>query len=167
MWRQHISIIESARISEVSINNLLNDGVIRINLVEYAQNADTVLKDLCELYTQNLPLIFAAPKERFRDSFFGAYLESGTLSEPVTSASFEHKIGTQNRQIFSISTAEDSAEVEISLMVNKREVGIPPPLIRKLITKTINEIVFSQFFPDTFISSAERTPEAGTVAAMV
>ena len=160
MWRQHISVIESARISEVFINNLLNDGVIRINLVEYAQNADTVLKELCELYTQNLPLIFAAPKERFRDSFFGVYLESGTLSEPVTSVSFERKIGTQNRQIFSISTAEGSAEVEISLMVNKQEVSLPPPLIRELLTDTINEIVFSQFFPDTFISSAERTGAA-------
>ncbi len=160
MWRRYRGVIKSGRISEGSINNLLNDGIIRINLVEYAQNADTILKELCELYTQDLPLVFAASKERFRDSSFGAYLESGTLSESVTAVSFERKIGTQNHHIFSISTVEGSAEVEISLITNKQEVGIPPAFIGELLTGNVNEIVFGQFFPDTFISSAERTGAA-------
>ena len=82
------------------------------------------------------------------------------MSEAIKRISFKSKTGARNRQFFSIAKAEGSTELEVSLLGEKQRVEIPTERIRSLITETINERIFGQFFPDAFISSTERTGAA-------
>ena len=157
-WRRNIDLIKSARISEKAIKNLLNDGVIRIDLIEHIQNIDSILKEMCSIYTRKLSRIFAASKDRFRDSRFQINLD--TLPEAVRSMSFKIKAGSRNHPFFSISTVGKSAQLEISLLGEKQEVNIADSHVKILINHTVNEIIFEKFFPDTYIASTERTGAA-------
>ena len=159
-WPRHIGSLGRERISQRVISNLLDNGVTQIDLIEYAKGAESILNTLCERYTESLPSIFAAHRDRFRDSQFYISLERGALSKSIKGMVFKSKTGARNRQFFSIAKAEGSTELEVSLLVDKQRGKIPTGLIKRLITDTINEHVFGQFFPDVVISSAERTGAA-------
>ena len=159
-WQRHIGSLGRERISRRAISKLLDNGVTQIDLIEYGKGVESVLNTLCELYTARLPIIFAAPRERFRDSQFHISLERSTLSKSIKRMSFKSKTGARNRQFFSIAKAKGSTELEVSLLVDKQRTTIPTRFIERSITETINEHVFGQFFPDAFISSAERTGAA-------
>lgn len=160
-WRRNIDLIKSARISEKAIKNLLNDGTVQIDFVEYVvKNAEAILAKICKVYTQSLSEIFAAPKDRFQDSRFQISLNLDTLPETVRSMSFKIKVGSQNRPFFAISTMKRNAQLEISLLGEKQEVNISESRVRRLINYTVNKIIFEKFFPDTYIASTERTGAA-------
>ena len=159
-WRHRIGSLGEGRISQRAINNLLDNGVAQIDLIKYSKGSESILNTLCERYTQRLPIIFAAPRERFRDSQFHISLERSTLSKSIKQMSFKSKTGARNRQFLSIAKAKGSTELEVSLLVDKQRITIPTRFIERSITETINEHVFGQFFPDAFISSTERTGAA-------
>lgn len=159
-WLRHLGSLGQERISQRAISNLLDNGVTQIDLIEYGKGVENILNTLCERYTESLPRIFAAPRERFRDSQFHISLEKSALSNSIKQLSFKSKTGARNRQFFSIAKAKGSTELDVSLLVDKQRVTIPTRLIKRLITETINEHVFGQFFPNAFISSAERTGAA-------
>ena len=159
-WRQNIDLIKSAQISSQLIRDLMNDGIIRIDLLEYARKTGTILQEMCELYTRNLSRIFAASEDRFRDSLFRISLDEREIHKSIKPLSFESKTGTPNRQIFSLSKVTGNTELEVSLLVSKHHSKNLSDMIRTSITETINRIIFDQFLPDPFISSAERTGAA-------
>lgn len=159
-WRQNIDLIKSAQISSQLIRDLMNDGIIRIDLLDYARKTGAILQEMCELYTRNLSRIFAASEDRFRDSSFRVSLDERQIHESIKPLSFESKTGTPNRQIFSLSKVSGNTELEVSLLVSKQNSKNLSDMIRTSITETINRIIFDQFFPTPFISSAERTGAA-------
>lgn len=159
-WRQNIDLIKSAQIPGQVIRDLMNDGIVRIDLLDYAQKTGAILQEMCELYTQNLSRIFAASEDRFRDSSFRVSLDERQIRESIKPLSFESKTGAPNRQIFSLSKVTGNTELEVSLLVSKQNSKNLSDMIRASITETINRIIFDQFFPTPFISSAERTGAA-------
>ena len=158
--RRGIGTLRVARISDQAIDNLLDDGVIQINLMEYIQKAENILNQLCRWYTRRLPNIFAAPREKFRDSYFQISLENRALSDSIKPTSFRREIASANRDIFSISKAKGSVELEVSLLVNRRRVHMSPSLIKRRVALAMGEVLFGQFLPSPFICSAERTGAA-------
>ena len=159
-WRRNIHLIKSAQIPIQVIRDLMNDGIVRIDLLDYAQKTGAILQEMCELYTQNLSRIFAASEDRFRDSSFRVSLDERQIRESIKPLSFESKTGTPNRQIFSLSKVTGNTELEVSLLVSKQNSKNLSGMIRTSITETINRIIFDQFFPTPFTSSAERTGAA-------
>ncbi len=59
-WQRNIDLIKSARVSEKAIKNLLNDGVIRIDLIEHVQNIDSILKEMCGRYNPRIASHFCS-----------------------------------------------------------------------------------------------------------
>lgn len=159
-WRRNIDLIKSAQIPSQVIRDLMNGGIVRIDLLDYAQKTGAILQEMCELYTQNLSRIFAASEDRFRDSSFRVSLDERQIRESIKPLSFESRTGTPNRQIFSLSKITGNTELEVSLLVSKQNSKNLSGMIRTSITETINRIIFDQFFPTPFISSAERTGAA-------
>ena len=159
-WRRHVASIDQARIPDRTIDDLLNDGVTQIDLMEYVREADEILDGVCRGYTSDLSRIFAAPKERFRDSQFQVFLDNVALSKSIKPMTFESKTGALNRRIFSVSTTQGSTEMEVSLLVDRERVRVPDFLIKRTIAETLGDILFGQFFPEPFICSAERTGAA-------
>ena len=159
-WRENINLDEIIQISDQRIQELLDNGVTRIDLMEYIKDADKIIEEMCKSYTKSLPKIFATSKEQFRDSLFRVYLDEDKISESANSQPFEGEFHTQKHRVFSVSKKKESMTLEASLLVDKSEIEIPDFLVRRLISKAISEILFARFMPDTFISSAERTGAA-------
>lgn len=157
-WRSYLGSTRQGRqVPKRSIEELMNDGVAVIDLTEYVRKAEAALDDMCGRYTDRLSSVFAAPRERFRDTRFRVSLDRDALSESVKSRSIEESYGTRNRDTFSIYTAKGSMELRVSLLVEKQGIKVSVLPIQLRIAEAIDDIVFGKFFPDTFISSAERT----------
>jgi len=152
-WQQKL-IVE---VSDQSIENLLSDGVVHIDITTYLRQAHDILKQGCLAYTQQLPKIFAANSEHFQNSEFRVLLESDKIA---IKASFERKIQTANAELFSLSKVENSIELIVSLLVAQEKVKFPTTMIKRVIADAINKIIFERSFPKPFIASAERTGAA-------
>jgi len=151
---QRIFLIE---IKDDKIQQLLTDGVIRLDLQEYVKQVDRIVAKGCHAYTQRLPQIFAAPAELFKDTDFQVSLDLKNIS---FADRFERTIGSANTEIFSLIKSEDSTELVVTLLVEKEKVKIPNEILRSTITDTLKDIIFANLIPRPFIASAERTGAA-------
>lgn len=151
---QRIFLIE---IKDDKIQQLLTDGVIRLDLQEYVKQVKQIVAKGCHAYTQRLPQIFAAPAELFKDTDFQVNLDLKNIS---FADRFERTIGSANTEIFSLIKSEDSTELVVTLLVEKEKVKIPNEILRSTIADALKDIIFARIIPHPFIASAERTGAA-------
>ncbi len=140
-------------------DELGENGVSRLNLAEYAQNAQKILNRICRGYSRSLHDVFAASEEKFQDCQFRVFLENDTFSSSIKPMSFERNIGI-GRQTLSLSKEKKSENLEISLLVDKQRRNFSYRFIERRIAGAIHEIIFGSSFPTPFIASAERTGAA-------
>ncbi len=149
-WRRMLAI----QINDAKIQELLDDGVIRLDIQEYVKQAEQIIAKGCQAYTKELPKIFAAPAERFKETEFQISLDTKNIRLP---SKFDLKMRAANAELFSITKSEKSTELVVSLLVEKETVKIPIDVIERIITDSFKEIIFVALFPRPFIASAERT----------
>lgn len=149
-WRQILVI----KINDAKIQELLDDGVIRLDIQEYVKQAEQIIAKGCQAYTKQLPKIFAAPAERFQDTEFQIGLDTKKIRLP---SKFDLKMRAANAELFSITKSEKSTELVVTLLVEKETVKIPIDVIERIITDSFKEIIFVPLLPRPFIASAERT----------
>ncbi|WP_249102865.1 AAA family ATPase [Argonema galeatum] len=152
-WRRMFSI----DIKDDKIEQLLADGVIRLDIQEYVKQAEQIVAKGCQAYTQELPKIFAAQPERFKETDFQVSLDIQNIS---LTRKFELTIGSANVEIFSMTKSEDSTELFVTLLVEKDKAKIPIEILKRTIADALKEIVFAELIPRPFIASAERTGAA-------
>ncbi len=152
-WREMFSI----EIPDPVIGQLLSGGTVRLDLADYIRRTVEILGQACASYSKELPMVFAAPAERFRDSEFRAALVPGE-ARPLES--YSRRFGTANAEFFDISKPEDSDELNISLLVDRDSVKFPRHVIAAIIGSAIKDAAFGAAFPRPFIASAERTGAA-------
>jgi hypothetical protein len=152
-WRRMFSI----PISSEKIEQLLANGVIRLDIQEYVKQSEQILAKGCQAYTQQLPKIFAAPAERFKETDFQISLDIQNLS---LASKFDRKISSGEVSLFSITKTEESTELVITLLVEKEKAIIPIDILERIIADAFKDIIFVQLFPRPFIASAERTGAA-------
>lgn len=154
IWRTTFSI----NIDANEINQLLAEGVIYIKINDYVDHFQKIVSEGCREYTQQLPKIFAAPIERFKDTVFEVILDkkdiylAGRFSRRIMSAA--------SAEIFSITKSQESTELVVTLLVEKEKVKIPVDFIKRIIADALKEIIFAPLLPNPFIASAERTGAA-------
>ena len=156
-WQQ----IMPLEISPDQIEQLLNEGVIYINLEEYVNQAENILKKACDVYTQQLYKIFAAPPERFKETYFQILLDN-FREILVWQEPFQQIIVTPtNAQLFSLTKSENSTKLAVTLLLEQETAKLfPQPIILDFAKNAIKEIIFGRIFPRSFIASAERTGAA-------
>lgn len=152
-WRDAFSI----KVPDGDIRRLLNEGSIELDIQDYIGNAQTILKNGCKAFTEQLPHVFASSDKHFSESQFSVDLDSSDI-QPIPT--FERTMGAAKTQLFSISKKTDSPLVTISLLVEKEKVRIPQEVISRIIGDALKDIVFGHLFPHPFIASAERTRAA-------
>ena len=69
-----------ARISDAAIQDLMSDGVTRVDISSYANEAKHILKQGCLEYTRQLPGIFASIPDRFEETKFRVSIDTETTS---------------------------------------------------------------------------------------
>ena len=152
-WRDAFSI----KVPDGDIRRLLNEGSVELDIQDYIGNAQTILKNGCKAFTEQLPHVFASSDKHFSESQFSVDLDSSDI-QPIPT--FERTMGAAKTQLFSISKKTDSPLVTISLLVEKEKVRIPQDVISRIIGDALKDIVFGHLFPHPFIASAERTGAA-------
>jgi predicted ATPase len=152
-WKQRFFI----ELKDDKIEELLNDGVIRLDLQEYIKQVKQIVAKGCQDYTQRLPQIFAAPAELFKDTEFQVSIDIKNIS---FAERFERTIGSANDEIFSLLKIEESTELVIALIVEKDKVKFPKQIIKRIITEALKDLIFAGIIPRPFIASAERTGTA-------
>jgi len=152
-WRDMLSIeIDSSKVEQ-----LLMDGVIRLDLREYAKKSEQIIASGCQSYTRQISKIFAAPPDRFKDTEFKVELD---IQNFHLRNSYERQISAAKTDIFLITKAEESTELVVTLLAEKEKVKIPPNILRHIISDALKDALFSQLIPKPFIASAERTGAA-------
>jgi len=152
-WQEFLSI----DISADKIEQLLTDGVIHLDLQEYVEKIDQIVAQACQLYTQQLPKIFASQTEIFKETKFQLMIDINNLSFPDM---FDFELGSASAKIFAIKKDLESTELIITLLVEKEKLRIPTDIIEDIISRNIKDIIFLPLFPRPFIASAERTGSA-------
>jgi AAA15 family ATPase/GTPase len=152
-WREAFTVT----VSENKVAQLLAEGVTSINIHEYVESAPKIIDQGCKAYVKQLPIIFASNQKMFTETEFQVHLDQADI-RPIES--FDMRIGATKGVLFSISKTKESAEVVITLLVEKDKIRIPRDIIKQSISNAIKHIVFGHLFPHPFIASAERTGAA-------
>jgi len=152
-WREGLSI----EIPQQTVNQLLAEGVVHIDVNEYAKDAQNILAGGCVRYAKHLPVTFAAPEDRFKDSQFVVTVDAEDIR---LAGKYERRMKAANTELFSITKAESSSDLVVTLLAEKGKAKIPQDVIVKVIGDALKDIIFGQAFPNPFIASAERTGAA-------
>ena len=140
-------------ISDDHIHSFLTEGLLRIDLAKYVNIADQVLTEACELYTQQLNKIFAAPEDEFHNSELS--LQTGTINL--------HNRGFEGKRLIPpfINYVKEigSEELIVNLMMERAE-KIDPDFAKTHLRSIINGVIFRDSFSQPFICSVERTGAA-------
>lgn len=152
-WRRMLAI----EINDDKIQQLLADGVIRLDIQEYVKQAQQIIAKGCQAYTQQLPQIFAAPAKRFKDTEFQVTLDIKNIS---LASRFQSTLGSTNVEFFSMTKSQESTELVVTLLVEKEKVKFPNEILKHTIADALKDIIFATIIPRPFIASAERTGAA-------
>jgi len=152
-WREGFHV----QIGANEIDQLLADGVTYIDLMPYVKKVENILAEGCHQYEKQLPMIFAAPEDRFQDSRFCVSINENNIQ---LKNKFETRVSSADAERFSITKEEGSSELVVSLLVDKDRVRIPRRIISQFIGSALKDIIFNSVFPNPFIASAERTGAA-------
>lgn len=153
-WREAFAI----NITDKIVNNLLQDGIIELNIEDFTNDATGTLERGSKAFTEQLRHVFASSEKHFAECRFLVTLAPNDIDP--TPINFERNMGATKTQLFSISKKSGSNLVSISLLVEKENVRIPNAIIRRIIGDALKEIIFGHLFPQPFIASAERTGAA-------
>lgn len=150
-WRQFIDT--SASHSDIS--DLIESGVVQIDLKHYVSAFKQTLLDASEEYSDHLDNVFAATEGRFSKSEFHIQVPSPNIND----LEFEHEVGLPKEQILYFAKSKGSEEMTVTLVVKGDEKGKFENDFAKMIAMRfiISEVLFSESFPTPFIASAERT----------
>ncbi len=144
-------------VKDEEIQQLLDDGVVYIDLLAYVQDAKAIVERSCQEYTLQLPQIFAAPEERFQETEFQVCLDVENIR---LKEEYENRIRSANVERFSITKSAESTDLVVTLLGEKEKMTMPGTALGYFIGTSLREVIFGHHFPTAFISSAERTGAA-------
>lgn len=152
-WQEAISI----DVEDATINQLLADGVIHLDISQYGREIPRIIAKGCQQYTQFLPRVFAAPESRFKNTEFQVQL---TAEPNYIQREYQQSIGSANIDLFSLVKTANSADFIITLLSKKETIKIPSNIIKQIISDSLKNVLLGDIFPTPFIASAERTGTA-------
>ena len=152
-WREQVFI----KVKSEDIQHLLDAGAVHIDIRPYLQDAQNILTKNCQAYIKQVSKVFAAPEDRFQETDFHVDLDVEALQPKEE---YSQTIRSANAAHFSITKSAGSTDMVVTLLVDKDEIRIPRDVIQRFIGMSLREIIFGQYLPNVFISSAERTGAA-------
>lgn len=153
-WERILKI----EVTNQQINDLLRNGILRIDLTDYAKQANRILERDCKEYSEKLDTIFASKSAYFKDSRF--QIELAMTEKTVIDQTFENKIRSGKAEFLSLTKSEGEKELVVSLLAEREIDDLPYQIIKEMISTVVTEVIFDRFFPKPFIASAERTGAA-------
>jgi AAA ATPase domain len=151
-WREMVPI----DIDPEVINKLMNNGTASINLIEYFEQQQTIIDEICRKYSDKLPTIFAASHEYFSKASFKAIVDLEGIDDLKT-LSIEEGIMISNYHSLSIIKKMNDLTLDVVLYSHDKSPNEPEVDPSYFISDSIKNILFSKIIQSAFISSVERT----------
>lgn len=149
-WHEHLDI----QIDDGLISSLLSEGFLRIDLAQYVDKVNQLLKEICEKYPGLLDKVFAAEDGTFLNTEI--QIKPGTIN--LRKLEYRGKIGGKQEPSITFLKEKGSEELEFTLEGNnKKGTEIDTFYAKMGIAYTITRAIFSDSFPRPYISSVERT----------
>ena len=152
-WREAFSIEIAGNV----VDQLLAEGTVNIDVTQYIDNAASIISEGCKAYAKQLPMVFAASADRFKDTEFQVILDQDDIHP---TAEFKLTMRAASADLFSITKSKESTDLVITLLVEKGSVKIQRNIIENIISNALKGVIFGNLFPNPFIASAERTGAA-------
>jgi len=151
-------------ISSSEINQLFENGSLKIDVKNYIDEVDSILSQSCRRYHKILREVFASKPAYFKDSVFKLEIAKKDLLDAIKHP-FSRKIRTPEKAILSLDKPDKEMDMSVSLLQDYDEVydevkGPPKEVIVGVISEAVADILFRHIFPQTFIASSERTGAA-------
>ena len=159
IWNHIISIwnhIISFDIPEDKLQKLYDNGVIQLDLNDFAQTIDSkVLAELSANYTDILPRILNFHEDFFKTTIFKVC----SYSDNYLNNSFESVIKTKSgKEILRFDKQKGSNVLQISLLIEDENVALLSfSQIRHFAKPNLARALLENHFPTPFIISSERT----------
>jgi len=118
------------------------------------EQSEQIVAKGCQAYTEQLPKIFAAQADRFKETEFQVIFDTKKIR---LTSKFYREISTDEISLFSVTKSEKSTELVVALLVEKEKAKIPIEILERISNDALKEIIFTQIFPRPFIASVERT----------
>ncbi len=152
-WKENFII----QVRDNDISQLRAEGVVHIDLAPYIKQAEAILAQGCQEYTNRLSVIFATSEERFENTVFQVSIEPQDI-QPLKQ--YDGRVSSSSTERFSITKDRGSSELVVSLLASKKRVRIPHEIVGQFVGNAIKDILFKNVLPVPFIASAERTGAA-------
>jgi len=152
-WKENFTL----QVRDKDISQLRSEGIVHIDLAPYIKQAESILAQGCQEYTNRLPVIFATSEERFENTIFRVSIEPQDI-QPLNQ--YEGRVSSSSAERFSITKDKGSSELVVSLLASKKRVRIPHEIVSQFVGNAIKDILFKNVLPAPFIASAERTGAA-------
>ena len=142
-------------INDAQIQSLLTDGVLTINLAQYIKSADQMLAEACERYTAQLDTVFAAPEDLFLNSEFRILTGKNNLRDLEYEGAVPHDSGYPPLTCWKKKGSEELTFASTAgKKLGKETTRLP---IGDIVQMISSDVLFSNYFPNPFIVSSERT----------
>ena len=142
-------------ISDAQIQSLLTDGVLTINLAQYIKSADQMLAEACESYTAQLDTVFAAPEDRFLNSEFRILIGKKHLRDIEYEGAVPPDSGYPPLTCWKKKGSEELTFASAAGKKLGKETTLLP--MADIVQMISSDVLFSNYFPNPFIVSSERT----------
>lgn len=151
-WRK----LSSVKISNKIVEDLLNNGSVKLDINQYIEKFDRILLDTCNKYLFFLPDVFASSPRYFDKTSFNIEILNENLDVKTV---FSRTYRSQSTELLVVELINEN-ELSISLLTEQKNITLEKNIIVDLISECVLDIIFADNFPNPFILSAERTGAA-------
>jgi len=136
------------------IENLINNGVLELDLQQFEKDMPTVLDELSQRYTQVLPSIFSTNDAYFSESLFRALITTHYQANY-----YPHEMDLQlsigRKKILKVLKEKESYLLEIILQVDNK--NLMRQMIKDSFHRVVGKTLLDNYFANPFIITSERT----------
>lgn len=137
------------------IEELLKQDAIRIDLGRIWKEKKKSIDGACKRYNGILHRVFASEEKKFKESEF--HLEIGREAWDPSEV-FSKTLANKAYGNLKFQKEPNSSVLDVFLLREETK-GKQPPLVvlKELIERQVEELLFAKILPDVFVASAERT----------
>ncbi len=137
------------------IEELLKQDTIRIDLDRIWKERKKSIDGACKRYNGILHRVFASEEKKFKESEFHLQIGSDAWDP---SESFSKTLANKSYGNLKFQKEPNSSVLDVFLLREETN-GKQPPLVvlKELIERQVEELLFAKILPDVFVASAERT----------
>jgi predicted ATPase len=149
-WKENIRF----NLTQNEIENLIEHGIIELDLQQFEKQISTVLDELSKRYTQLLPTVFSANETYFSDSIFRALISADYKANYYPHEMDLHlAIGKKN--ILKFLKEKDSDFLKIISLVEDKNLILS--IIKNSFHSVVGQTLLANYFANPFIITSERT----------